>query len=99
MSSSHSSSSAPSTTCRSPTSTSACTTTRSRTPKGASYSFSLSSACRSRTHSLRASCRYVRLVKAYHDASAMDAMPEQVTRNPPPSASLSLSQTLGERSS
>ncbi|TNY17206.1 hypothetical protein DMC30DRAFT_431816 [Rhodotorula diobovata] len=27
---------------------------------------------------------YVRLVKAYHDASAMDAMPEQVTRNPPP---------------
>ncbi|GAA6003030.1 DNA replication protein SLD5 [Rhodotorula paludigena] len=27
---------------------------------------------------------YVRLVKAYQDASAMDAMPEQVTRNPPP---------------
>ncbi|BGP19304.1 hypothetical protein JCM10213_001521 [Rhodosporidiobolus nylandii] len=27
---------------------------------------------------------YVRLVKAYHDSAAMDAMPEQVTRNPPP---------------
>ncbi|BGP34659.1 GINS complex subunit [Rhodotorula toruloides] len=27
---------------------------------------------------------YVRLVKAYQDASAMDAMPEQVTRQPPP---------------
>ncbi|GAA5895881.1 hypothetical protein JCM6882_001401 [Rhodosporidiobolus microsporus] len=27
---------------------------------------------------------FVRLVKAYHDSAAMDAMPEQVTRNPPP---------------
>ncbi|GAA5974504.1 hypothetical protein JCM21900_004963 [Sporobolomyces salmonicolor] len=27
---------------------------------------------------------YLRLVKAYHDTAAMDAMPEQVTRNPPP---------------
>ncbi|GAA6036430.1 hypothetical protein JCM8097_003501 [Rhodosporidiobolus ruineniae] len=27
---------------------------------------------------------YVALVKAYHDSAAMDAMPEQVTRNPPP---------------
>ncbi|GAA5988986.1 hypothetical protein JCM10908_006258 [Rhodotorula pacifica] len=27
---------------------------------------------------------YVRLVKAYHDACAMDAMPEQIARQPPP---------------
>jgi hypothetical protein len=30
---------------------------------------------------------YVRLVKAYHDSAAMDAMPEQATRIPPPSLS------------
>lgn len=34
----------------------------------------------------------MRLVKAYQDASALDAMPEQVTRNPPPSASCALTR-------
>ncbi|GAA6050984.1 hypothetical protein JCM3770_005355 [Rhodotorula araucariae] len=37
---------------------------------------------------------YVRLVKAYHDASAMDAMPAQVTRNPPPMPTPDFSQPV-----
>ncbi|GAA6019061.1 hypothetical protein JCM10207_006304 [Rhodosporidiobolus poonsookiae] len=37
---------------------------------------------------------YVRLVKAYHDSAAMDAMPEQVTRNPPPIPTPDLSKPV-----
>ncbi|GAA5974317.1 hypothetical protein JCM11641_006732 [Rhodosporidiobolus odoratus] len=37
---------------------------------------------------------FVRLVKAYHDAAAMDAMPEQVTRNPPPISSPDFSKPV-----
>lgn len=38
------------------------------------------------THLLACPRSYVRLVKAYQDACAMDAMPEQIARQPPPSA-------------
>ncbi|GAA5901527.1 hypothetical protein JCM5296_006804 [Sporobolomyces johnsonii] len=37
---------------------------------------------------------YLRLVKAYHDSAAMDAMPEQVTRNPPPMPTPDLSKPV-----